>query len=67
MKNIEVNTLLPTKIYRSSTEELSTFDKGHTIFFKQMSLEKLNARKLVQQLLRVFIIMKIFEYKQGYQ
>ena len=47
MKNIKVNTLLPTQIYRSSTEELSTFDRGHTRFFGQMSLEKPNAGKPV--------------------
>ena len=38
-----------------------------TIFFGQMSLEKPNAGKLVQQLLEGFIIMQNSKYIQGHQ
>ena len=33
---------------------------------QRISSKKHNARKLVQQLLRVFIIMQIYEYKLGF-
>ena len=66
MKSIEVNTLLPTQIYRSSTEELSTFDKGHKIFQTDVP-GKTQCVKTGATTLEGFIIMQNFEYNLGYQ
>ena len=57
--------LQPTHKYRSSTEELSTHDKGHTIFFGQMSSEKPIVAKPLQQLLRVLLLCRILNTNEG--
>ena len=66
MKNIEANTLLPTQIYKSRTEEISTFDKGHKIFQTNVP-RKTQCGKTDATTLEGFMIMYNFEYKLGCQ
>ena len=66
MKNIELNTLLPTQTYRSSIEEISTCDKGHDIFRTNVP-GKTQCGKTGAATLEGFYYYADFEYKLGYQ